>query len=299
MTTALIAAMGFAAGLCLLVSGLRPRPQRLDRALARFDPSTAADTKPVVGPSSGDLDDRVGRWLRQVPAIDRVIARLAADLRLLGRSADQQVAQLVAYGLVGLLWAPVVVAGCVALGVPIPVTVPVWLAFAGATVMVVVPFRHVRKEAATARADFGHALSAFCDVASMALSAGQETHGALFEAAAAGSGPAFDEINNALQTGLLAGHSPAESLRQLGEDLGIDDLVDLGSTIGLADTEGAPVGETIAAKARSIRERLIGDIERAAASATERMTIPGAMLMIGFLWLIAFPALYLIFNEAT
>jgi hypothetical protein len=121
-------------------------------------------------------------------------------------------------------------------------------------------------------------------------------NGALFEAAAAGSGPAFDEINNALQTGLLAGHSPAESLRQLGHDLGIEDLVDLGSTIGLAETEGAPVSETIAAKARSIRERLVADIERAAATATERMTIPGAMLMIGFLWLISFPALFLIFQ---
>jgi Flp pilus assembly protein TadB len=131
----------------------------------------------------------------------------------------------------------------------------------------------------------------------MALSAGQESHGALFEAAAAGAGPAFDEINNALQTGLLAGHSPAESLRQLGHDLGIEDLVDLGSTIGLAETEGAPVSETIAAKARSIRERLIGDIERAAASATEGMTIPGAMLMIGFLWLISFPSLFLIFQQ--
>jgi tight adherence protein C len=208
------------------------------------------------------------------------------------------VAQLVAYGLVGLFWAPVVAAGCLLIGIRIPLVIPIWLAFAGAGVMVLVPFRQVRREAAEARAGFAHALSAFCDVAAMALSAGQETHGALFEAAAAGSGPAFDELNNALQTGFLAGHSPAESLRQLGRDLGIEDLVELGGTIALAETEGAPVSETIAAKARSIRERLINDIERAAASATERMAIPGAMLMIGFLWFIAFPALYLIFEEA-
>jgi Flp pilus assembly protein TadB len=202
----------------------------------------------------------------------------------------------VVHGLIGLLWSPIVTAGCLMIGVRLPLALPLWLALAGAVALVVVPFRQVRKEAAAARTDFRHALSAFCDVASMALSAGQETHGALFEAAAAGSGPAFDEINNALQTGQLAGHSPAESLRQLGHDLGIEDLVDLGSTIGLAETEGAPVSETIAAKARSIRERLVADIERAAATATERMTIPGAMLMIGFLWLISFPALFLIFQ---
>jgi Flp pilus assembly protein TadB len=297
MTAAVLAGVGLAAGLCLLVSGFAPRPARLDRALARLG-------QPVQGPlptepeAGADLDARLGHWLRRFPLVDRAVATLAADLRILGRSPDHQVAQLVAYGLVGLFWAPVVTAGCLLLGVRVPVAVPLWLAVAGAVVMVFVPFRQVRNEAIQARAGFAHALSAFCDVAAMALSAGLETHRALFEAAAAGSGTAFDELNNALQIGFLAGQSPAESLQQLGRDLGIDDLVDLGGTIALAETEGAPVGETIGAKARSIRERLINDIERTSASATERMAIPGAMLMIGFLWFIAFPALYLIFQEA-
>jgi Flp pilus assembly protein TadB len=226
------------------------------------------------------------------------VGRLATDLRILGRSPDQQVAQLAAYGFVGLFWAPVVAAGGRLLGIPIPLMIPLWLALAGAVVMVVVPFRPIRKEAAEARAGFCHALSAFCDVAAMALSAGQEAHGALFQSAAAGNGPAFDELNNSLQTGFLAGRRPAESLAQLGREIGVEDLVELGGTIGLAENEGAPVGETVAAKARSIRERLISDIERDAASATERMAIPGAMLMIGFLWFIAFPALYMILEEA-
>lgn len=297
MTTAILAAVGFAAGICLLVSGLAPRPEPLGRALARLGQPTPRVPQRSAEPGS-DLDTRLGSWLRRWSPVDRAVAALANDLRILGRSPDQQVAQLVAYGLVGLFWAPVVAAGCLLLGVRIPLVIPVWLALAGTVVMVVVPFRQVRRDATEARAGFTHALSAFCDVAAMALSAGQETHGALFEAAAAGSGPAFDELTNALHTGFLAGQSPGESLQQLGSDLGIEDLVELGGTIALAETEGAPVSETIAAKARSIRERLIGDIERTAAAATERMAIPGAMLMIGFLWFIAFPALYLIFEEA-
>jgi tight adherence protein C len=297
MTAAVLAGIGFAAGVCMLISGLAPRPEPLDRALARLgQPSPRPATTPTEG--ADDLDARLGRWLRRSHIIDRAVGTLANDLRILGRSPDQQVAQLVAYGLVGLFWAPVVAAGCLLIGVRIPLVIPIWLALAGASVMMLVPFRQVRHEATEARAGFAHALSAFCDVATMALSAGQETHGALFEAAAAGSGPAFDELTNALQTGFLAGQSPGESLGRLGRDLGIADLVELGATIALAETEGAPVSETIAAKARSIRERLISDIERTAAAATERMAIPGAMLMIGFLWFIAFPALYLIFEEA-
>lgn len=297
MTAAVLAGVGFAAGICLLVSGLAPRPVPLERALARLGQPT---NRPATEPAEdrADLDARLGRWLRRSQMIDRAVGTLARDLRVLGRSPDQQVAQLVAYGLVGLFWAPVVATGCLLVGVRIPLAIPIWLALAGAGVMLLVPFRQVRRDATEARAGFAHALSAFCDVAAMALSAGQETHGALFEAAAAGSGPAFDELTNALQTGFLAGQSPGEALGELGRDLGIEDLVELGGTIALAESEGAPVSETIAAKARSIRERLIGDIERTAAAATERMAIPGAMLMIGFLWFIAFPALYLIFEEA-
>jgi tight adherence protein C len=296
VTAAVLAGAGLAAAVCLLVSGLAPRPEPLERALGRLgQPARPARRE---GEGGDDLDTRFGAWLRRVPLIERGVSTLATDLRILGRSADQQVAQLAVYWLVGLFWAPVVTAGGLLLGIPIPLFIPVWLALAGAVVMVLVPFRHVRTESAGARAGFTHAMSAFCDVAAMALSAGQETHGALFEAAGAGSGLAFDELSNALNTGFLAGRRPAESLAQLGHEIGVEDLIELGGTIALAENEGAPVGETVAAKARSIRERLVADIERDAASATERMAIPGAMLMVGFLWFIAFPALYLILVEA-
>jgi tight adherence protein C len=297
MTVAVLAGVGLAAGFCLLISGLAPQPVRLDRALARLGQPIQRPV-PTAADDPDDLDAQLGRWLRRFAVVDRAVGGLSADLRILGRSPDQQVAQLVAYGLIGVFWAPIVTAGCLVLGVSVPLAVPLWLAVAGAVVMVLVPFRQVRNEATEARAGFAHALSAFCDVASMALSAGQETHRALFEAAAAGSGPAFEELNNALQVGFLAGQSPAASLQQLGSELGIEDLAELGGTIALAENEGAPVGDSIGAKARSIRERLINDIERTSAAATERMAIPGAMLMIGFLWFIAFPALYLIFQEA-
>ena len=77
----------------------------------------------------------------------------------------------------------------------------------------------------------------------------------------------------------------------------MNDLVELGATVALAGDEGAAVRDTIASRARSIRERLIAETEKRASAATERMAVPGAMLMIGFLWFLAFPALFLIIQQ--
>jgi len=119
MTAAVVAGVGLAAGICLLISGLAPRPEPLERALARLgQPTTRPDTNPAE--AGDDLDARLGRWLRRSQMIDRAVATLGTDLRILGRSPDHQVAQLVAYALVGLFWAPVVTAGCLLLGVRIP-----------------------------------------------------------------------------------------------------------------------------------------------------------------------------------
>lgn len=298
---AVAAGVAFGAGLWLLLSGLAPAPVPLARALDRLARPQPGGVRPSVASAQddrADVDVRIGAWLRRNTNIDRAMEALRTDLRILHRSPDREAAQLAVYGLIGLLWVPLVATGAALLGIRLPMVVPVWMAIAGAVVAVVVPFRRLRTEAAEARAAFEHALSAFCDVAAMAMSAGQEVHTALFEAAASGTTWPFAEIDEALHTGFLAGQRPWESLTALGHELGVDDLVDLGGTIGLAEQEGAPVVDTLASKARSIRERLVAGIERQAAAATERMAIPGAMLMIGFLWFITFPAIHLILQEA-
>lgn len=292
MTLAVAAGMGVGAALWLLVSGFAPSPVPLDKALARLG---------QPGPervTAGSFDARLGSWLRRLGPIDRAIELVRPDLRILHRDPDEQAAEIAAYALVGLLWAPVVTAGMWLLGVKLPVLVPGWLSVVGAAAAMVLSVRHVRAKAAEARAAFTHALSAWCDVVSMTVSAGLELHGAVFAAAARGDGPAFLEIRAALDRGFLVGEQPWDSLSRLGRELGVNDLVEVAATLALAGDEGASVADTLASKARSIRERLIADIERRAAGATERMAVPGAMVLIGFLWLLAFPALHLILQEA-
>lgn len=293
MTAAVLAGIGFGAALALLWSGLSPQHEPLAASLARLGrPLPAAPAVPLT------TDARVGGALRRLGFVDRFLDRLQGDLRILRRDPNEVAAELAVYALIGLLWVPVVAAGGYMLGVPIPPLVPAWLSLAGAALATVIPYRQIREKAAQARTAFGHALSAYCDVCAMAMSAGREVYAAMFEAASAGDGWAFEEIRDALQRGFLAGDRPWDSLAALGEELGVMDLSELAATISLAGGEGAAVRDTVASKARSIRERLVTNAEKRAGAATERMAIPGAMLMLGFMWFLTFPALYLILEQS-
>jgi hypothetical protein len=60
--------------------------------------------------------------------------------------------------------------------------------------------------------------------------------------------------------------------------------------VSLAGTEGARVRSTLAAKAASIRRHELADAETDANTITERLFIPGVLLLIGFVIFIGYPA---------
>lgn len=295
MTQAVLAGVGIGSAIWLLFSGLVPSREPLGKALARV-----GDPNAVVASRERDtVDARIGGVLRLLPGVERLVAVIRADMRVLRRDPDEQIAEVGAYCMVGLIFAPVVVAAAwFLLDIRLPLLVPAWLSLLGGIGALIAAIRQVRQQANDARTEFSYSLSAYCDVVSMTLSAGRELHTALHDAAARGSGWAWGELREALQRGFLMGEQPHESLARLGRELGVDDLVELGSMLALADEEGASVVETVSSKAGSLRERLLTDTETKAASATERMAVPGAMILIGFLWFIAYPAIHLILMEA-
>lgn len=297
MTIAVLLGVAFGAGLWLLYAGLAPAQPPLHQALARLgQPLATADQDP----GSGSLDARLGGALRRrVTVVDQLIGRLRTDLRVLGRDPNEQTAQIAAYAAGGLLWAPTVTAGAALIGYRIPLALPLWLGLAGAAAAIVVAARHINQQATDARTAFSHAVSAYCDVISMEISAGYELNAAVFDAARRGGGRAFEELRDALHQGFMLGENPWDSFARLGRDLDVNDLVELASTLELAGDEGASVADTLASKAASLRERLVAETEQATASATERMSIPAAMVLIGFLAFLAYPALHFILQEAA
>jgi Flp pilus assembly protein TadB len=241
--------------------------------------------------SRGTLDARVGNWARHITLVERTLATMQTDLRILHRSPEDQAAILVSYTVVGLLWAPTVTAVLWLVGISVPWLVPLWLALGGAVLGAFVALRAARAAATQRRQSFSHALSAFCDVTGMCLSAGRGVESSLQTAAATGDGWAFAELQDALLTGYVRGDTPWAALARLGADLGSDDLSELAAALHLAGAEGAAVRDTVRSKSKAIRERLTAEAERAAAGVTERMGIPATFLLLGFLVFLGYPAM--------
>jgi len=279
-------------GTWLAWTGVHPTRPPLTATLARLGQPNVG-VQPV---SRENLDARLGAWARKIVLVEHAVDGMRADLRILRRSLDEQAAVLVAHAGLGFLWAPVVAAGGWAVGVQLPIAIPLWLAGAGAGIGVVTALRSVKTAAAQRRQAFSHALSSFCDITGMCLAAGRGVESSLETAAHTGTGWAFSELQAALRAGYVRGETPWDALARLGADAALDDLVELAAALSLAGDQGAAVRETVSSKAKAIRERLTSDAERNAAAVTERMGIPATLLLLGFIVFLGFPAIAVLFE---
>ncbi|MFE5565057.1 type II secretion system F family protein [Amycolatopsis japonica] len=286
---------GAGAGLwLLLVWAAPPRPELSDQ-LAQLSAERLATS--IV--DSGDA-----AWVRAwgrvfVPGL-RMLGlpgvKLEADLRVTGRGVDTHLASKAVFAVAGLL-APWLLQALLALGgVLLGVEVPLLAGLMFAALGFLAPDLEVRARAARSRREFRDALSAFLDLVWITLAGGAGVEVALSDAAAVGSGPAFGKIRHALQAAQLTRTTPWNTLRRLGEELGITELAELAASISLAGTEGARVRASLAAKAQALRTHQVTDAETDAQTATERMALPVTLLFLGFLGFIAYPAVIQILN---
>ena len=288
MTAAILVGIAFAAGLSLLLSGVRPEPAPLHRALAALRPSPLVH--PEMSEGSGTLGRVVGSALVRTAFGERVLARMRTDLRVTGITAADHLAARVAFALTGLGWAPLAYGVAQAGGVSLPIVIPVWFSLALAPVGFLLPTLTLRSAAAERRRDFRHALSAFLDVVSISLAGGRGVETALHDAASAGRGWAFDEIRRSLLEAQLLGETPWAGIARLGVELDVPELGELAASASLAGAEGARVRASLAAKAKALRLHALTEVESAAQAASERMSLPIVALMLGFIVFIAYPA---------
>jgi tight adherence protein C len=281
-------------GLYLAVTGFVPSRPPLHEALARL--GQAPPAAPSATRSAHDsIDVRVGRLARRIGIIEKLLVPMRADLRIMHRSGEEQAAIIATYSLLGFLFAPVVAIGGRLVGLPLPWVIPVWLSLGGAALGLLLAVKEVRPAAAKRRRAFSHALSAFCDVCGMSLAAGRGVESSIEAAAHAGTGWPFVEIQSALRVGYVRGDTPWDALIRLGNEADLTDLVEFASAVSLAGEGGAAIRELVASKAKAIRERLTSDVERTAASTTERMGIPATFLLLGFTVFLGFPGIAVLF----
>jgi len=290
--TAALAGVTFALGLLVIARGWQPRPEPLATAMARLH-STGVSAKP----SAPSWDERLGGLaIRRVGPMAAAVHRARTDLRIVGRSPDEQAGRVLVFGMFGLFLGPWVAAIGWSAGAAPPAFLVGGAGLIGAAVGVVEPWTSVRRQATQLRGDFLLALAAWCDMLAMTLAAGRGIEQAVATATLAGDGPAFAELRGALGGGHVRGVTPWVSLSALGGELGIDDLKELASTITLAGEDGVAVREAVRTKAHTIRERITSDTERSAERDTAEMATPTVAVALGFLVFLSYPGIVALSN---
>jgi Flp pilus assembly protein TadB len=242
-------------------------------------------------PSASRLAALLGEPWRHTGLARRLAISFATDLRITGISIEQHVAERVAIGLTGFLWAPITWALMMLAGANLQWALPLWVSALLAPLGFAYPSLSLRSKAADRRRSFRHAFSAFLDIVSISLAGGRGVDGALHDAANAGQGWPFRELQRSLLDAQFRGETPWASLNRLGREIGVPEVSELAASAALAGSEGARVRASLAAKARSLRTRGQLEVESAAQSASELMSLPVVLLLFGFVVFLGYPAI--------
>lgn len=291
MIVALAVGLLAGSGVVLLVTGLVPTPAPLADELAALHRRRTVVRSDTLRPRTRRVR-LLGEPLASTSLAKDLAARYAADLRITDTTWAEHLSERASLGLCGLAWAPVTAAVLLVLGIDFGIGLPLWASLALAPLGFLYPSLALRARAADRRRSLRHALSGFLDVVSISLAGGRGVDTALRDGATSGQGWAFDALRGALLEAQLLGETPWSGLARLGTELGLPELGELAASAALAGSEGARVRVSLAAKARSLRLRGLADVESAAQSASELMSVPVVLLMLGFVVFLGYPAIF-------
>ncbi len=281
------AGVGFGVLICLRAAAPRPIPlHEVLAGLARPGRAIADTTSPAT--TRIDSFGAVARRTLEAVGIDTDRGR--HHLELVGRSAERHAIDKLLGALTGLLVPNTAGIALTAIGVGPPLGFLAVISLGTAAAGFVLPDLLLKEEAGKRRSAFRHALSSYLDLVNVLLAGGAGIETALHAAADAGDGWGFQTIRSALQRARLTGQSPWDTFADLARDLDVSELAELAASVSLAGSHGARIRASLAAKADTLRGHQVAETEAAAEAATERMTVPVAVLLFGFLLFIAYPA---------
>ena len=288
-------------GVFALIRELIPASARLDAALSRLDSAADWSAGSWAGvdswngqPGQGgradsgpfrQLGERLAKaapWL-PVPA---------TDLDILAKDRSAWLASKAAWGLAGLLIAPLFAVLVALDGLAVPLPVPAFASLALACAFFFLPDLSTRLTAQQRRTDFRYAIASYLDLVALERGAGAGPTESLEAAAEIGGGWAFQRIRAALDAARRGGQAPWTALATLAAQVGISELADLADIAEVAGQEGAKILQTLAARAESMRSQALSADRASAGSKSTTMVVPIALLGAGFLILLIFPMVY-------
>jgi Flp pilus assembly protein TadB len=302
-TTVLLGAV-LGLGVYLLVRALIPSRPSAAAAVAKIDSlrvrGATATTSGPARPDGGRLaaarartGDRIADFYRSQGWEQR---SLRADLNVLERSWEGFLATKVLLAVAGLFFGPFLFSVIWIIGLGSSPAIPVWLALAFAAAFFFLPDLEVRRDAAGKRRDLRRVVGAYLDLVSMNLAGGRGLPEALKAAAEVSEGGALLRIQAALANARITGTSQWEALGQLGDEMGIEELRDLSTSLALVADDGAKVRASLASRAETMRHRELAEIEGAAGEKSQSMLVAQLMLCAGFLVFLIYPAAMRVFQ---
>jgi Flp pilus assembly protein TadB len=297
MTAALLAGVAFGAGLFVLFRALFPAQPGLAASLAAFDAVNrrrAEDAR--ISRTSAAQHNRRGfradlgiRLARFYEARGWKQRNVKADLAILDKSHEAFLATKFLFPAAALLFTPFLVMACTLLGLPL--AIPLWLGLLLAALFFLLPDLQLRQEAAQRRKDFRHVVGAFLDLVAMNLAGGRGVPEALMMASQIGDGWALRRIREALANARITGQTPWQALGVLGDDIDIAELRDLSAALALVADDGAKVRQSLSARAASMRNRQLSDLEGKAGERSQSMLVAQLLFCAAFMVFLAYPAI--------
>ena len=292
MILVIVAGIGVGAGMLLVLRGLFPAPLTLRAALdalsgTRNDPSLDH----LSGGTNGARNVAARLLELNVARIPRLAEVVVPDLAITATPPETFAIKVVGYGVAMALMVPLLAIGAATAGINVSLAIPVLgvivLGLGGAAL----PFIDLHTAAERRRRHFCHSLATYASLVSMAMAGSMGWSSALEAAASVSSTDwAMDEIAQALLWSQAYHRPPWEGLDRLAERFALSDLSDLARSMAQAG-DGARIRATLETKAASLRLSETTAAEHDAQAVTQKMLLPGVLLMAGYGVLIFYPAL--------
>jgi tight adherence protein C len=292
MILVIVAGIGVGAGLLLFLRGLFPAPLTLRAALDALTSAPSGGSLDHLSPSTSGAQSLAARMLEaNVAKIPRLAAIVVPDLAITATPPETFAIKVIGYGVAMALMVPLLAIGAATAGIDVSLAIPVLGVFVLGIGGAALPFIDLHTAAERRRRHFCHSLATYASLVSMAMAGSMGWSSALEAASSVSSTDwAMDEIAQALLWSQAYHRPPWEGLDRLAERFALSDLSDLARSMAQAG-DGARIRATLETKAASLRLSETTAAEQDAQAVTQKMLLPGVLLMAGYGVLIFYPAL--------
>jgi len=293
MTVVILAGLGLGVGVVGLFRYTRRRVPDLGLILAPVSTKSSARAQPTAHQESSRswrVDHEIGSRLAEVVRRHHVVDRLEPQLAICRLSLGDLCARLVLSVVVGSMTPALIILFLRLEHMDTsPILAMTWTICGGASGSIATLSRF-RSQVKRSYAQARRIVCSFIDLVNLGLAGGMGIEGALLSAAELGDSDLSQTLFGALCSARDAGRTPWSAVEAVGSDLGITELKEIATAAAIAGTEGARIRSTLSARVVSIRRHELAREEAAANSTSERLFLPGILLLLGFLIFVGFPA---------